>query len=69
MRSKVVLAALAAGALAVTGATKVHHHVVIFEEKGRYGGWPANWGLWSWGDEILVGFSGAYFKLQTPNRH
>ncbi len=49
--------------------TKVHHHVTIFNEKGRYGGWPANYGLWSWGDEIVVGFSSATFQLKTPDRH
>jgi hypothetical protein len=29
-------------------------------ETGRFGGWPANHGIWSWGDEILVGFSAGY---------
>lgn len=32
-------------------------HVKVFYEEGRYGGWPANWGIWSWGNEILVGFT------------
>ena len=32
-------------------------HVVVWREPGRYGGWPANHGIWSWSDEILVGFS------------
>ena len=32
-------------------------HVVVARESGRYGGWPANHGIWSWGNEILVGFS------------
>jgi len=31
--------------------------VVVFEQEGRFGGWPANHGIWSWGDEILVGFA------------
>ena len=55
-------------ALCLAGAPKVHHHVTVYREKGRYGGWPANYGVWSWGDEILVGFSAAYFKLLTPDR-
>ena len=25
------------------------HHVKVFAEPGRFGGWPANHGLWSWG--------------------
>ena len=36
--------------------------VVVFKESGRFGGWPANNGIWSWGNEILVGFSLGYFK-------
>lgn len=60
---------LLACALSCSAQVKVHHHVTIFNEPGRFGGWPANYGLWSWGDEIIVGFSAAYFKLQTPDRH
>ncbi len=37
-------------------------HVQIYFEKGRYGGWPANGGIWSWGNEILVGFVRGYYK-------
>ncbi len=31
--------------------------VTIFREPGRFGGWPANYGIWHWGDEIVVGFT------------
>jgi hypothetical protein len=41
----------------------------VYAERGRFGGWPANHGIWSWGDEILVGFSAGYFKDNGPNRH
>jgi hypothetical protein len=44
-------------------------HVKVYAEPGRFGGWPANHGLWSWGDEILVGFSAGYFKDNGPTRH
>ena len=37
-------------------------NVVVFQEAGRFGGWPANHGIWSWGNEILVGFEAGYFK-------
>ena len=37
-------------------------HVQVYHEKGRYGGWPANNGIWNWGDEILVGFTRGYFR-------
>ena len=33
------------------------HHVAVYDVDGRFGGWPANHGVWSWGNEILVGFS------------
>ncbi|XOV91023.1 MAG: sialidase family protein [Bacteroidota bacterium] len=32
-------------------------HIKVFYEEGMYGGWPANWGVWSWDNEILVGFT------------
>ena len=44
-------------------------NVMIYHEPGRFGGWPANHGIWSWGDEILVGFSAGYHKDLGPNRH
>lgn len=44
-------------------------NVIVYKEPGRFGGWPANHGIWSWGNEILVGFSAGYFKDQGPNRH
>ena len=37
-------------------------HVIVFKEDGRFGGWPANHGIWSWGNEILVGFEAGYLK-------
>jgi hypothetical protein len=37
-------------------------NVIVFKEAGRFGGWPANHGIWSWGDEIVVGFEDGAFK-------
>jgi hypothetical protein len=37
-------------------------HITIYREPGRYAGWPANYGIWSWGDEIVVGFTLGYHK-------
>ncbi len=37
-------------------------HVIVSKEPGRFGGWPANNGIWSWGNEIVVGFVWGYFK-------
>lgn len=44
-------------------------HLNVYSEPGRFGGWPANHGIWSWGDEILVGFSAGYHKDNGPKRH
>ena len=44
-------------------------HVKVYGEPGRFGGWPANHGVWSWGNEILVGFSAGYHKDLGPDRH
>jgi hypothetical protein len=47
----------------------VVRHVNVYAEPGRFGGWPANHGLWCWGDEILVGFSAGHFRDNGPERH
>ncbi|HIC48769.1 MAG TPA: exo-alpha-sialidase, partial [Dehalococcoidia bacterium] len=32
-------------------------HVTVYREPGEYAGWPANYGIWNWGDEIVTGFT------------
>lgn len=32
-------------------------HTIVAIEKGKFHGWPANNGIWIWGNEILVGFT------------
>lgn len=44
-------------------------HVKVYYEEGRFGGWPANHGMWNWGDEILVGYSRGYYKDLGATRH
>ena len=44
-------------------------HVDVYYEPGRFGGWPANHGLWSWDNEILVGFGRGYYKNLGTERH
>ncbi|MBM3288770.1 MAG: exo-alpha-sialidase [Candidatus Hydrogenedentes bacterium] len=44
-------------------------HVKVYCEKGRFGGWPANHGIWCWGDEILVGYGRGFYKDLGPTRH
>jgi hypothetical protein len=43
-------------------------HGVVYYESGRFGGWPANNGIWSWDDEIAVGFTRAWFSSK-PDDH
>ncbi len=76
-------ALLLALAIAVDAAPAIQRqhaiveHVMIYHEPGRFGGWPANHGIWSWRspppethrDEILVGFSAGYHKDHGPTRH
>ena len=43
-------------------------HVIVFQQDGRFGGWPANHGVWQWGNEIVVGFEDGKFK-DNPTGH
>ncbi len=36
--------------------------ITIYRESGRFAGWPANYGIWSWDNEIVVGFTVGYHK-------
>jgi hypothetical protein len=49
-------------------ANSAIRHITVYRVAGRYGGWPANHGIWSWGDEIVVGFEAGYFKY-NDKRH
>ncbi|HVT94290.1 MAG TPA: sialidase family protein [Bryobacteraceae bacterium] len=69
MRILLILALAAATALLGGVPPSAIKNVVVYKESGRYGGWPANHGIWQWGNEILVGFSGAYYKHMPANRH
>jgi hypothetical protein len=58
-----------AGASAAGKPPQVLRHVVVYSEPGRFAGWPANHGMWCWGDELLVGFSRGYTKDRGPYHH
>jgi len=60
----VVLLAVCGAALAQTP-----QHTTVYKEKGRFGGWPANHGIWIWDNEIVVGFSRGFYKDLGPERH
>lgn len=50
-------------------ALSVVQHGIVFYEEGRFGGWPANHGIWSWDNEILVGFVVADHKEKTGHTY
>ncbi len=58
----VCCALLAGGAAMAEDTGRSVRHAVVIKEEGRFCGWPANGGIWSWGDEILVGFVYGYYK-------
>jgi hypothetical protein len=43
--------------------------VILYNEPGRFAGWPANNGVWNWGDEIVVGFTAGYMDLSITDTH
>ncbi len=43
-------------------------NAIVFKQDGRFVGWPANNGIWSWGDGIVVGFTNGAFK-KTDRGH
>jgi Neuraminidase (sialidase) len=64
----IVIALVLVGFSAFTGAAEVSDavikNVIVHYEKGRFCGWPANYGTWSWGNEILVGFKFGYYQAK-----
>ncbi|MGH9341088.1 MAG: sialidase family protein [Acidobacteriota bacterium] len=47
---------------------EVLEHVIVYKEEGRFAGWPANHGMWAWGEELVVGFEVGYFR-ETDRGH
>jgi hypothetical protein len=43
--------------------------VDVYKQSGRFAGWPANYGIWSWGNEIVVGFEAGSFHVREPGEH
>ena len=55
--------------LAASDKTSSIHHTVVHQEEGRFAGWPANQGIWSWEDEIVVGYTLSYHKKNPTGGH
>src|SRR5713226_4921410 len=64
-RAALILMALCAP-LCAFERPEAAQNVIVHKEAGRFAGWPANNGIWSWGNEIVVGFKLGYLK---PNDH
>src|SRR5690606_19446686 len=62
-------AILGSGIVSAAEGPAVRRHVVAYREPGRFAGWPANHGMWSWGDEVLVDFSRGAYKDRGPYHH
>ena len=43
-------------------------HVIVYQEAGKFCGWPANGGIWNWGNEIVVAFKQGVYKA-NPETH
>ncbi len=59
---RVLVAILLGCSGSVTMAQNVRpstQNVKVYGEEGKFAGWPANWGMWNWGNEILVGYTRA----------
>ncbi|SVB91747.1 uncharacterized protein METZ01_LOCUS244601 [marine metagenome] len=41
----------------MTGRSREIEHEVVYRSDGQYAGWPANYGMWSWQDEVVTGFT------------
>ena len=60
---------IAVGLLLCAAAFCQQQNVVVFREAGHFAGWPANHGIWSWGNEIVVGFEVGHFRGKTGHEH
>lgn len=57
--------AIAQGAILPAEDSPAVQHTIAAIERDRFHGWPANNGIWQWGDEILVGFTQGDFVIKA----
>ena len=63
------LQAISAEPVKASSSTVSVRHVNVYAEPNRFGGGPANFGIWSWQNEILVGFAAGHSKDNGPGFH
>ena len=44
-------------------------HINVFQKDGRFAAWPANGGMWAWGDEILICYTEADHRDATGHSY
>jgi hypothetical protein len=59
---RILLGLLTLKMSAIVSAAEGVEQVVVHHREEEFAGWPANEGMWSWGDEILVSFNVAAFS-------
>lgn len=71
MRRLIFAALMLAAGTSVLSASEpaVVENVIVYREKDRFAGWPANNGIWSWGNEIVVGFTLGYHDDKKQGGH
>jgi hypothetical protein len=43
-------------------SARIMRNLILYHEPGRFAGWPANNGIWAWGNEIVVCFDVGQYK-------
>ncbi|MGE3316779.1 MAG: sialidase family protein [Planctomycetaceae bacterium] len=59
-----ILALMLPAAMVHADESSTVEHTIAAIAKDRFHGWPANNGVWQWGDEILVGFTQGDFVIK-----
>lgn len=44
-------------------------HAIVYRRPGTFAGWPANYGLWAWEDEIVCVFATGRLGKESKNLH
>ncbi|MCC5928798.1 MAG: exo-alpha-sialidase [Cyclobacteriaceae bacterium] len=44
-------------------------HISVYHEAGKFAAWPANGGMWAWGDELLVCYSVADHEVKQGHTY
>jgi BNR repeat-like domain len=53
----------------LAGQPALVEQATVYFQSGRFAGWPANHGIWAWGNEIVVGFSVGYYQDRGLGLH